>query len=96
MPILPLKPCILGGPDLRMNIDIVSAEGESIIKTNDRSYLVAPDLYPSMTKSLWLSDERYIEEYWRPGTVSGRTATELKRTRSASSSSTAGTTMYST
>ncbi len=64
MPIQPLKPCTLGGPGLGMDVDIVNAEGESIADTHERGYLVARDSCPSMTKSLWEGDERYLEEYW--------------------------------
>ncbi|WP_394741471.1 AMP-binding protein [Natronococcus roseus] len=64
MPTEPLKPCTLGGPGLGMDIDIVDATGESVREDNERGYLVARDSCPSMTKSLWSGDERYLEEYW--------------------------------
>ncbi len=64
MPTEPLKPCTLGGPGLGMDIDIVDATGESVKEDNERGYLVARDSCPSMTKSLWSGDERYLEEYW--------------------------------
>ncbi|MXR42305.1 AMP-binding protein [Halobaculum sp. WSA2] len=64
MPDQPLKPCTLGGPGLGMDIDIVDEDGESIADTHERGYLVARDSCPSMTKSLWSGDERYLEEYW--------------------------------
>ncbi|ELZ25719.1 AMP-dependent synthetase and ligase [Halosimplex carlsbadense 2-9-1] len=64
MPIQELKPCTLGGPGLGMDIDIVDEHGESIADTGERGYLVARDSCPSMTKSLWSGDERYLEEYW--------------------------------
>ncbi|NHN47716.1 AMP-binding protein [Halostella sp. JP-L12] len=64
MPIQDLKPCTLGGPGLGMDIDIVNHDGESIADTNERGFLVARDSCPSMTKSLWSGDERYLEEYW--------------------------------
>ncbi|MDG5776718.1 AMP-binding protein [Haloarculaceae archaeon H-GB2-1] len=64
MPIQELKPCTLGGPGLGMDVDVVNAEGESIADTHERGYLVARDSCPSMTKSLWSGDERYLEEYW--------------------------------
>ncbi|MFC4405585.1 AMP-binding protein [Haloarchaeobius iranensis] len=64
MPINDLKPCTLGGPGLGMDIDIVDANGESIVDTNERGFLVARDSCPSMTKSLWSGDERYLDEYW--------------------------------
>ncbi len=64
MPIQPLKPTTLGGPGLGMDIDIVDENGESIKDDHERGYLVARDSCPSMTKSLWSGDERYLREYW--------------------------------
>jgi len=64
MPIQELKPCTLGGPGLGMDIDIVDENGESVADTGERGYLVARDSCPSMTKSLWSGDERYLREYW--------------------------------
>ena len=64
LPIQSLKPCTLGGPGLGMDIDIVNSQGESIADTHERGFLVARDSCPSMTKSLWSGDERYLEEYW--------------------------------
>jgi acetyl-CoA synthetase len=64
LPIQPLKPCTLGGPGLGMDIDIVDGEGESVAAAGERGFLVARDSCPSMTKSLWSGDDRYIEEYW--------------------------------
>jgi acetyl-CoA synthetase len=49
---------------LGTNIDIVDETGESVKEDNERGYLVARDSCPSMTKSLWQGDERYLEEYW--------------------------------
>ncbi len=64
MPTQPLKPCTLGGPGLGMAVDIVDGSGESIADTHERGFLVARDSCPSMTRSLWEGDERYLEEYW--------------------------------
>ena len=64
MPIDDLKPCTLGGPGLGMDIDIVNSAGESIADSHERGFLVARDSCPSMTKSLWSGDERYLAEYW--------------------------------
>ncbi|WP_435152955.1 AMP-binding protein [Haladaptatus sp. DFWS20] len=64
MPIQSLKPCTLGGPGLGMDIDIVNTQGESIMDSHERGYLVARDSCPSMTKSLWSGDERYLNTYW--------------------------------
>jgi len=64
LPIQSLKPCTLGGPGLGMDIDIVNSQGESVADTHERGFLVARSSCPSMTKSLWSGDERYLEEYW--------------------------------
>jgi acetyl-CoA synthetase len=64
MPTQSLKPCTLGGPGLGMDIDIVNSQGESIAGTHERGFLVARDSCPSMTKSLWEGDERYLNTYW--------------------------------
>jgi acetyl-CoA synthetase len=64
MPDQPLKPTTLGGPGLGMDVDIVNSRGESVADTGEQGYLVARDSCPSMTKSLWAGDERYLEEYW--------------------------------
>ncbi|WP_435125878.1 AMP-binding protein [Halobaculum sp. D14] len=64
MPDQPLKPCTLGGPGLGMDVDIVDEDGESVADDHERGYLVARDSCPSMTKSLWQGDDRYLEEYW--------------------------------
>jgi acetyl-CoA synthetase len=64
MPIQPLKPGTLGGPGLGMDVDVVNGDGESVADEGDRGFLVARDSCPSMTKSLWAGDDRYLEEYW--------------------------------
>jgi acetyl-CoA synthetase len=64
MPTQPLKPCTLGGPGLGMHVDIVDEEGNSVQDDHERGYLIARDSCPSMTKSLWSGDERYVAEYW--------------------------------
>ncbi len=52
MPIQPLKPCTLGGPELGMDIDIVDGEDGSVPDANERGFLVARDFCPSVNKSL--------------------------------------------
>ncbi|MFC6938809.1 AMP-binding protein [Salinirubellus sp. GCM10025818] len=64
MPTQPLKPCTLGGPGLGMAVDIVNSQGESVADTHERGFLVSRDSCPSMTKSLWEGDERYLDTYW--------------------------------
>ncbi|MFC6836464.1 AMP-binding protein [Halomarina ordinaria] len=64
LPGMPLKPCTLGKPGLGMDVDIVNAAGESVADDHERGFLVARDSCPSMTKSLWSGDERYLDTYW--------------------------------
>jgi acetyl-CoA synthetase len=64
MPTQPLKPCTLGGPGLGMAVDIVNSQGGSVADTHERGFLVSRDSCPSMTKSLWEGDERYLDTYW--------------------------------
>ncbi|MFB6124541.1 MAG: AMP-binding protein [Halanaeroarchaeum sp.] len=64
MPVESLKPTTLGGPGLGMDVDIVDEDGTSVVDDHERGYLVARSSCPSMTRSLWEGDERYLEEYW--------------------------------
>ncbi|MFC5970586.1 AMP-binding protein [Halomarina salina] len=64
LPGMPLKPCTLGKPGLGMSVDIVDSQGESVADDHERGFLVARDSCPSMTKSLWEGDERYLDTYW--------------------------------
>ena len=63
-PLHSLKPGTLGGPALGMDIDVVDAQGESVADDHEKGYLVCKSSAPSMTKSLWSGDERYLKEYW--------------------------------
>jgi acetyl-CoA synthetase len=63
-PLHSLKPGTLGGPALGMDVDVVDAQGNSVADDNEKGYLVCKSSAPSMTKSLWSGDERYLEEYW--------------------------------
>lgn len=62
LPIMPLKPCTLGGPGLGMNVDVYNEKGESV--REKRGYLVCKKPAPSMTKGLWNDPQRYIDTYW--------------------------------
>ena len=63
-PVHALKPGTLAAPALGMDVDIVNRDGESVADAGERGYLVCNSSAPSMTKSLWSGDERYLEEYW--------------------------------
>jgi acetyl-CoA synthetase len=64
LPTHALKPGTLGGPALGMDVDVVDATGASVADDHEQGYLVAKSSCPSMTRSLWSGDERYLEEYW--------------------------------
>ena len=63
-PVHALKPGTLAAPALGMDVDIVNRDGESVADDGERGYLVCRSSAPSMTRSLWSGDERYLEEYW--------------------------------
>jgi acetyl-CoA synthetase len=62
LPIMPLKACTLQSPGLGMDIDVVNEEGQSVM--DEVGYLVCKQPAPSMTRSLWKNDEKYLETYW--------------------------------
>jgi len=62
LPILPLKPCTLGGPGLGMDIDVFDENGEPV--RGKMGHLVAKKPAPSMTRGFWNEPKRYIETYW--------------------------------
>ncbi|MGD9681982.1 MAG: AMP-binding protein [Candidatus Obscuribacterales bacterium] len=62
LPVMPLKPCSLGGPGLGMDIDVFDESGKSV--KNEIGHLVCKKPGPSMTKSFLKDDERYIDTYF--------------------------------
>jgi acetyl-CoA synthetase len=62
LPLMPLKPCSLGGPGLGMDIDVYDEEGKSL--KNAIGHLVCKKPGPSMTKGFLKSPDRYIETYF--------------------------------
>lgn len=62
LPLMPLKPCSLGGPGLAMDIDVYSEEGNSL--KNEIGHLVCKKPGPSMTKGFLKAPERYVETYF--------------------------------
>ncbi len=62
LPLMPLKPCSLGGPGLAMDIDVFDEEGNSL--KNAIGHLVCKKPGPSMTKGFLKSPERYLETYF--------------------------------
>ncbi len=62
LPIMPLKATTLQSAGLGMAIDVFNDEGQSI--RDEVGYLVCTKPAPSMTRSLFKNDEKYLETYW--------------------------------
>jgi len=62
LPITELKPATLRGPGLGMDVDVFDEGGKSV--RGEVGYLVCKKPAPSMTKSFWQDDERYLETYF--------------------------------
>jgi len=62
LPILPLRAATLQSAGLGMDVDVFDDDGKSL--RGEVGYLVCKQPSPSMTRSLWRNDEKYIEAYW--------------------------------
>ncbi|HEY9871117.1 MAG TPA: AMP-binding protein [Candidatus Obscuribacterales bacterium] len=62
LPVMPLKPCTLGGPALGMDVDVFDENGRSV--RNAIGNLVCKKPGPSMTKGFLRDPDRYIETYF--------------------------------
>jgi acetyl-CoA synthetase len=60
MPVMPLKPCTVGCPVPGFDADVFDESGRSA----QEGYLVIKKPWPSMTRGLLNSPERFIETYW--------------------------------
>jgi acetyl-CoA synthetase len=60
LPIMPLKPCTVGCPIPGFDADVFDESGRSA----KEGYLVIKKPWPSMTRGLVNSQERFIETYW--------------------------------
>jgi acetyl-CoA synthetase len=47
-----------------MDVDVVNEEGESITQANTGGYLVIKKPWPSMVRTIWGDDQRYVETYY--------------------------------
>ena len=61
-PVVPLKPCSLGGPALGMAVDVFDPGGKPL--RGDVGELVCTKPWPGMTRGIWGDPERYIQTYW--------------------------------
>jgi acetyl-CoA synthetase len=59
---MPLKAASLQSRGLGMAVDVFDEQGRSVI--DEVGYLVCTEPAPSMTRSLWRNDEKYLETYW--------------------------------
>jgi acetyl-CoA synthetase len=62
LPILPLRAATLQSPGLGMDVAVFDDDGRSL--RGEVGYLVCRQPAPSMTRSLWRNDAKYIETYW--------------------------------
>jgi acetyl-CoA synthetase len=63
-PAQPIKEVSLGGPALGMAMDVVDADGNSLIGTGEVGELVCRKPFPGMTRGFWRDPDKYIETYW--------------------------------
>jgi acetyl-CoA synthetase len=64
-PAIPIKECSLGGPALGMAMDVVDAEGRSLVGSGEVGELVCRKPFPGMTRGFWHDPDRYLDTYWR-------------------------------
>jgi acetyl-CoA synthetase len=64
-PAIPIKECSLGGPALGMAMDVVDADGRSVVASGEVGELVCRKPFPGMTRGFWRDPERYLDTYWR-------------------------------
>jgi acetyl-CoA synthetase len=62
LPIMPLKAASLQSRGLGMAVDVFDEQGRSVV--DEVGYLVCKQPAPSMTRSLWKNDAKYLETYW--------------------------------
>ena len=60
----PIKACSVGGPAPGMAMDVVDAEGRSLVGTGEVGELVCRKPFPAMTRGFWRDPGRYLEAYW--------------------------------
>jgi acetyl-CoA synthetase len=62
LPVLPLRAATLQSAGLGMAVDVFDDTGKSLV--GEVGYLVCKKPAPSMTRSLWKNDAKYLETYW--------------------------------
>jgi acetyl-CoA synthetase len=64
MPCTPLKPGSGTKPFPGIKADVVNEEGVSV-KPNEEGFLVIKTPWPSMLRTIWNDDDRYVNQYWK-------------------------------
>jgi len=64
MPCMPLKPGSGTKPFPGIEMDILDEEGNSVAD-NEEGFLVIKNPWPSMMRTIYGNDERYVEQYWQ-------------------------------
>ena len=62
--VTPTKPGSCAKPLPGIFVDIVDDEGKAVKKTNAGGYLVITRPWPSMVRTIWGDNERYLRTYW--------------------------------
>jgi acetyl-CoA synthetase len=63
-PIAPIAACSVGGPVLGMAMDIVDADGSSLVGTGEVGELVCRRPFPGMTRGFWQDPQKFLDTYW--------------------------------
>jgi acetyl-CoA synthetase len=63
-PVQPIKEISLGGPALGMAMDVVDADGRSLVGTGEVGELVCRKPFPGMTRGFWRDPDKYLDTYW--------------------------------
>jgi acetyl-CoA synthetase len=63
MPCTPLKPGSGAKPFPGIIADVIDENGNSV-NPNEEGYLVIKTPWPSMLRSIWNDDERFVNQYW--------------------------------
>jgi acetyl-CoA synthetase len=61
----PVKEVSVGFPTLGMDVDVVDAEGTSVVGTGQVGELICRNTGPGMTRGFHGDPERYLDTYWR-------------------------------
>ncbi|HEY3184146.1 MAG TPA: AMP-binding protein [Gaiellaceae bacterium] len=63
-PVVPIKACSVGGPALGMAMDVVDADGTSLVGTGGVGELVCRGPFPGMTRGFWRDPQKFVDTYW--------------------------------